>query len=246
MPETLTRRSFLGGSLTLVCVPPALAGLSCGKAPPTSSVIDGWEVPARTKLSQTRYALLAAAMDAMIPGSNSVAGATQTHAAYYLDQLLSAFDVVPPRIWAGGPYSGRHGGLDAFSHFLELTRVEELRWRTFLEGSQGIAEREWNGPVVGLIERYEEGLDALDALAQMKKGARFATLSLADRRSVLLAADDSDFVQTMYEHAVEGPYGDPVYGGNFEQKGWAAIGYEGDRHPLGYTPRQMMNPEEMP
>ncbi len=65
-----------------------------------------------------------------------------------------------------------------------------------------------------------------------------------DRRQLLLAADEA-FVQTLYEHAVEGTYGDPVYGGNFELRGWAAIGYEGDRHPLGYSAEQMVKPEAL-
>lgn len=240
-PSPLTRRTFLGGTVTLVCASPLL---SCGPGSPPaqSSILDGWEVPLDTRLTPARYATLAAAMDAMIPGTPSSAGATATHAAYYLDQLLSAFEVNPPRIYAGGPYSGRHGGTDGYSHFLELTRVEELRWRTWLEGSQGLAEREWNGPVKGLNARYAEGLDALEALAP-PKADRFTLLDRAARRDALLKADDG-FVQMMYEHAVEGTYGDPVYGGNFELKGWAAIGFEGDRHPLGYTPHQMLHPEE--
>lgn len=238
----LTRRTFLGGAVTLACLPPTL---SCGPgAPAQPQILDGWGVPWGTKLTAPRYAALAAATDAMIPGSAGSPGATEAHAAWYLDQLLSAFDVSPPRIFAGGPYSGRHGGTDGFAHFLELTRVEELTWRTFIEGSKGLPEREWAGPVKGLIAEYEEGLDALDALAA-PKAERFAQLNRTDRRSALLKAD-GDFVQRMYVHAVEGTYGDPVYGGNFELKGWAAIGYEGDRHPLGYTPRQMLHPEELP
>lgn len=225
----LTRRTFLGGAITLVACPAPPAG-------PEPAVIDGWTVPGRTKLDASRYATLVAAMNALVPLS------TEAQAAWYLDQLLGAFDVTPPRIFAGGPYSGRNGGTDDFSSFLPLTRVEALRWRTYLEGSQGLAEREWNGPVKGLLERYREGLDALEAAAQ-KKGSAFTKLTLDGRKNVLLGADEA-FVELLYGHTCEGTYGDPVYGGNHGLSAWKAIDYEGDRHPLGYTPSQMLNPEE--
>ena len=261
-PEsTLTRRRFLGGAVTLVCSVPVLGlGAACGEdegedddhgrdgghtdagVRETTSV-DGWIVPLGTKLSPERFAALCAMMDALIPGDDASPGAVAARAPWYLDQLLGAFDADPPRIFAGGPYSGRHGGQDDFSQFQPLTRVEAIRWRTYLEGSRGIPEREWNGPVTGLLERYETGIDALDAAAQAGHGSRFALLSPDQRRALLLSAD-GEFVDLAYAHAVEGTYGDPVYGGNFELSGWAAIGYEGDRQPEGYTAREMSHPEE--
>lgn len=231
---TLTRRTFVRGAVTLVCAPPLLD--ACASTGPQPTVIDGWTVPPRTKLDAPRYAALAAAMEAIVPLS------LNAQAAWYLDQLLGAFDVDPPRIFAGGPYSGRQGGPDGFSHFLPLTRVEELRWRTYLEGSKGLPEREWNGPVKGLLLRYTEGLDGLEALAQ-KKGSAFTKLSHEARNGLLLGADAA-FIDLLYGHACEGTYGDPAYGGNHELSAWKAIDYEGDRHPLGYTPSQMLHPEE--
>jgi hypothetical protein len=251
-PRTISRRRFLGGAVTLVCGTPVFGALaSCtgdgddhgaGDGGGTLTV-DGWAVPRDTKLGPERYAALAALFDALIPGDESSPGAVLADAPWYLDQLLGAFDVEPPRIFAGGPYSGRHGGADDFSTFQPLTRVEAIRWRTYLEGSRGLAEREFNGPVVGLQEIYATGLAALDAAAQAAHGARFATLSTDDRRALLLVADGT-FVGIAYAHAVEGSYGDPVYGGNRALRGWAAIGYEGDRQPEGYTAREMANPEE--
>src|SRR5260221_12347406 len=76
---------------------------------------------------------------------------------------MGALAVDPTRIWAGGPFSGRHGGDAGFAAFMPLTRLDELAWRTRIEGSRGIPEREFNGPVVGLQERYRDGLSALGA-----------------------------------------------------------------------------------
>jgi hypothetical protein len=247
----VTRRSFLGGAVMLVtaaplfpaCTPSDKSGNDGGTAPNRPTDIDGWAIPYGTTLDPAHYALLAATMDAFIPGDDTSPGATLAHAAWYVDQLLGAFNTSPPRIFAGGPYSGRHGGLDGFSQFQPLTRVEEIRWRTAIEGSQGIPAREFNGPVVGLVERYRTGLDALKLSAEDTLGASFTALQLDDRRSVLLSADLA-FVNLAYGHAVEGTFGDPVYGGNFERRGWTAIRYEGDRQPIGYTAHQMAHPEE--
>jgi gluconate 2-dehydrogenase gamma chain len=230
----------LGGAITLVCAAP-LWELGCSH--PGASVIDGFTVPAGTYLPASDYARLAALMDALVPGDPSSPGALDAHAPWYLDQLLGAFRSDPPRIYAGGPYSGRHGGLDGFSQFQPLTRVEALRWRTYLEGSQGIREREWNGPVKGILDEYREGLAALDAAAHQQHGRPFTALS-HDERVALVAKADEKFVEMAYTHAVEGTYADPVYGGNFEEGGWRAIAYEGDRQPVGYTARQMSNPED--
>jgi len=267
-PKFLTRRRFLGGALTLVAVPAlgacrrgdgaATARDALADAPATSDghgeiaatpkPIGRWLVPGGTTLSPERYAMLLATMDALIPGDAVSPGATDAHAAWYLDQLLGAFRSQPPRIYAGGPYSGRHGGINAFSSFQPLTRIETLRWRTYLEGSKdasgnAIPEREWNGPVKGLQQHYAEGLDALNAAALKDNGKGLAQID-ADAVRTLLDSADETFVQLVYQHAVEGTYGDPVYGGNYQQSGWKAIDYEGDRQPIGYTARQMSHPEE--
>jgi len=163
--------------------------------------------------------VVAAAADRLVPG------AAEAGVADYVDGLLGAFLVDPPRIWAGGPFSGRHGGEAGFDEFLPLGRVEELAWRTRIEGSQGIPEREWNGPVVGLQERYAAGLAAL--------GADFAEVDAEEQDRRLDA--EPDFRRLLHEHACEGRYGDPVYGGNRGGGGWAAIGFPGDVQPRGWT-----------
>ncbi len=191
-----------------------------------------------TPLDEQSFALLISVMDALIPAGDARAGAVAARAPWYVAELLGAFDSDPPKIFAGGPYSGRHGGLDGFSHFQRLTRVEEIRWRTTIEGSRGIPEREFNGPVVGLRERYETGLRAINELAD----GVFAELDLSARQSTLMKADP-EFVDLVYGHANEGTYGDPVYGGNFEMKGWDAIDYEGDRVPKGYSAEELLKPE---
>jgi len=170
-------------------------------------------------LTEPAHVVVAAACDRLVPGSGAAG------AAEYVDGLLGAFTVDPPRIWAGGPFSGRHGGEDGFSGFLPLGAMEALAWRTRIEGSQGRPEREWNGPVKGLQQRYTEGLEAL--------GDDFADVSADDQDAHLDA--DPGFRQLLYTHACEAMYADPVYGGNRHSAGWRAIAFPGDVQPRGWT-----------
>ncbi|MBI2169457.1 MAG: gluconate 2-dehydrogenase subunit 3 family protein [Actinobacteria bacterium] len=177
-------------------------------------------------LSPEDHAVVAAAGDRLVPGS------AETGVADYVDTLLGAFEFDPPRIWAGGPFSGRHGGEAGFDSFLALGAVEELAWRTRIEGSRGLPEREFNGPVRGLQEEYRDGLASL--------GTDFATLSPEEQDARLGAVPE--FKALLYRHACEGMYGDPVYGGNRGGAGWAAIGFAGDVQPRGWTAVEMRPP----
>jgi Gluconate 2-dehydrogenase subunit 3 len=175
------------------------------------------------------YATVEAACERLIPAAAGHPGATALGVADYIDGLLGAFAVDPPRIWAGGPFSGRHGGGASFAQFLRLSRLEELAWRTRIEGSQGIAERELNGPVTGWQQEYRDGIAAL--------GPNFATLTADDQDARLDAAPE--FKQLLYGHACEGAYGAPEYGGNRDLAGWEAIGFPGDVQPRGYTDEEV-------
>ncbi|HWW44574.1 MAG TPA: gluconate 2-dehydrogenase subunit 3 family protein, partial [Acidimicrobiia bacterium] len=69
------------------------------------------------------HAVIGAACDRLIPPTDDHPGGQALGCADYIDGLLDAFAVDPPRIWAGGPFSGRAGGEAGFTRFLPLTRV---------------------------------------------------------------------------------------------------------------------------
>ena len=172
---------------------------------------------------------LDAACARLIPPLDDHPGASALGAADYIDGLLGAFTFEPPRIWAGGPFSGRAGGDASFEPFLPLSRVEELAWRTRIEGSQGIPAREFNGPVVGWQQQYRDGIAAL--------GTDFADQD-GDEQDRRLDADPA-FKHALYKHACEGCYGAPEYGGNRDLAGWRAIQFAGDVQPRGYTDEEV-------
>lgn len=182
-------------------------------------------------LTEQQYEVLSAVVDRLIPSDQSP-GASEAGVPQYIDELLGAFTFDPPRIWSGGPFSGRYGGRNGFERFHSLTPLEELAWRTRVEGSMGIPERERLGPVVGLQERYVSGLAAL--------GPDFPSLPV-DEQDMRLRQHE-DLAHLVYEHACEGMYGAPEYGGNRGLVGWDYIGYLGDVQPRGYTDAEVSGP----
>jgi len=168
-------------------------------------------------LSDADYAVVEAACERLIPGAAAAGGAD------YVDGLLGAFAVDPPRIWAVTPR-----GTD----FHALTAHDELAWRTRIEGSQGIPEREFNGPVVGLQEQYRDGLAAL--------GADFASLT-PEQQDERLKANPA-FTTLLYHHTCEAVYGPPAYGGNRDLAGWRSIDFPGDIQPVGYPDEEVARP----
>jgi hypothetical protein len=179
-------------------------------------------------LSEGQRRILEAACARLVPADEDP-DAAEAGAADYIDGLLGAFLVDPPRIWAGGPFSGRFGGEPEFASFHRLSAQDELAWRTRIEGSKGIPERERLGPVVGLQEQYAEGLAAL--------GDDFPALPavLQDQR----LGSVGPFLNLLYEHVCEGLYAAPEYGGNRDLIGWRSIGYLGDVQPRGYSDEEV-------
>ena len=184
-------------------------------------------------LSEDEYAALEAACERLIPATDRGPGAAVAGVAGYIDQLLGAFTFDPPRIWAGGPSSGRHGGSEPASPGSTGCRPS-TSWpggpgsRVRRAGPSASSTARWSG----WQERYREGLAAL--------GSDFRDLDGAAQDARLRA--DPDFCDLLYTHACEGMYGAPEYGGNRGLVGWRAIGFEGDVQPRGWTDEEVTRP----
>jgi len=175
-------------------------------------------------LTDREHRVVSAAADRLVPQLDAHPGGAALGVADYVDNLLSAFTFDPPLIFAGGPFSGRFGGEASFPRFIPLSPLEELAWRTRIEGSRGLPEREFNGPTRGWQEIYRDGIAALGAdFCEVESGEQ-------DRR----LHEQGELRSALYVHACEGAYGAPEYGGNRDLEGWRAIGWEGDVQPRGY------------
>src|SRR5436190_1749627 len=135
--------------------------------------------------------------------------------------------------------------------FTAPTRVQELRWRAELFGSDQVPGADFNdvalgGPLVGLRRIYQDGLKKVDEMATALSGKPYAKLP-PDEQDRLLALFDAGafqpdprrggmtFISLVIEHTLEGCLALPEYGGNRGRRGWKMLGLEGDSQPLGYS-----------
>lgn len=219
----LSRRQLLRtASLAPVAalLPAMLAGCDSMRAGPTGSA-------ARRFFGAHEAAVVQAATARLVPGPADEPseaehpGAREADVVGYVDGLLAAFAVDPPRVHAGGPVSDRPaGGPDEMSAFVPLSRVQREAWRSRVQQLQ---------------RTYREGIRRLDRLA----GGDFTALAPARQDHVLTSVEVQPFLDAMFTHAIEGMYSVPEYGGNAGLSGWRDIGWPGDRQPLGYPATQV-------
>lgn len=231
----LSRRDLLKASVAgTALVATGLAAEACGD-----------EAPVTAFLSAHERETLGAAVERIVPG------AMEAGVVDYVEQLLTAFEYDTPRIFAGGPFSGRQPYGDygtgspssdypwnAFRRFVPLTRTKEIAWRMRIYGSDRVDGGNFNdaalGPTNGLRRNYSEGLAQLDTSSQQEHGTSFVALN-TDQQDDVLKKMPSAFVSLIVEHMIEGMYAAPEYGGNHDLIGWRANKFEGDSQPLGYS-----------
>ena len=191
----LARRDFLK----------ALAVVLGAVAAPATTFRRAWAAARGRFFTRHELATLEALCDRVIP-PDADPGAATLGAAVYIERLLTAFDHRIPRIFAGGPFSGRNPFPDdklgrpshrrppnAFAHFIPLTPAKELRWRAELFGSAAVDGADFNdallGPLKGLRDLYRESLAHVDAVARMVAGDDFVALAPARQDDVFRALD---------------------------------------------------------
>jgi hypothetical protein len=156
---------------------------------------------------------LKALVDRVIPPDHDP-GASELGAAEYIEGLLTAFDHPVPRIFAGGPFSGRapfadertgkpshRRPRDDFRRFIPLSRLGELRWRAEIFGSANVpglpanlAAQRGGGALVGLRDLYRQALAKVDEVARVAAGAPFVRLGLDAQDRVLRMLDAGVFL----------------------------------------------------
>ncbi len=143
-------------------------------------------------------------------------GAREANVTRYIDTMLGALRISPPKVFAGGPFSDRAGSTtDDMAKFLRLTPAETSGW------TQRLTQ---------LRHEYRHGINRLDEMA----GGDFTKVSTAEMDSIL-AQDPDGFMTLLFGHAIEGMYSVPEYGGNSALVGWHDISWPGDRQPRGFS-----------
>lgn len=100
-------------------------------------------------------------------------------------------------------------------------------------------DRALGGALSASKPAYSAGLAAFDAYCRSSRRAPFTELSTRDQDSVLIdvetgaatgfAGSSAVFFAMVRTHTLQGTFGDPYYGGNYNFTGWDMIGYPGVR-----------------
>jgi hypothetical protein len=158
---------------------------------------------------------------------------------------MMAMEQSPPRIHAGGPYSGRQPFPDPntgtassrvppndFATFLPLSRTAQRAWRIRLYGSSDTPgpNDAVTGPVRGLRQILKDGL-----AKAMSSGTAVEQMNPTDM-SALWTNLPEEFTDAFSELVIEAALSPPEYGGNKDLAGWAKLAHtDGDTLPLGYS-----------
>jgi hypothetical protein len=247
---TVGRRELLrwAGIASASSLVPAAACSSSPANPQSAPITPNPPAPPSYFTSEETQ-ILDALADAVLPPDTDTPGASAFGVVSYIATLLTAFDTLPPTIYAGGPNSGREalpdpktGGPsttfppDDFANFLPLDRIQTKAWQLRIFGSDGVTGGGPNdavtGPVIGLREAVAKAISL--AKAAIPPGVPLSKLTL-DEKTTMLDALDTTTQATLIELVLEGSFTAPEYGGNTKLAGWDMVFFEGDSQPLGYS-----------
>lgn len=239
----------------------AFAALLGVLAAPVGRIERAWAARRGRYFTAHERATLGAYVDRIIPPDRDP-GARALGVPQYIEGFLTALDGPIPRIYAGGPFSGRtpfpdnHRGVpgkrrpkNSFRRFLPLTYQQELQWRAELFGSAVVPEvaaldgQNGGTPLIGLRDLYRTSLEMIDTVAVENHGKPFVRLKTEQQDDVFTKMEgftpdprrEATFNDIVIRHTLEGCFGPPEYGGNIGRRGWKMIGLEGDSQPLGYS-----------
>ena len=186
------------GAAPLVEEPAAQAAQQPKTAPPAK---DGY-----TFLTATEAAFVEAFVDVLVPADEVTPSGTDLGLATFIDRQLAGAWGKGDRLYQQGPWAQ---GAPGQGYQLPLTPAEFFR----------------------------AGIAAVNKHCKDEYGKELDRLPAADKQRVLENLDKNmlkldhisgkQFFDVAYQAAMEGMFGDPIYGGNKNKAAWKMIGYPG-------------------
>jgi len=171
-----------------------------------AAAADTKDAPPRRFLNESEHAFVVAAVDTMIPADELSPSGSDCGVAVYIDRTLAS-------AWGGGAKLYRSGpflkGKPEQGYQLPLTPAEFI--------ASGIAAaNEWSR------QTYGAAFDRLDA------DKRIAALkAMEDGKAEFDNFSSRAFFARLHALAMEGFFGDPLYGGNRNMASWRMLGFPG-------------------
>ncbi len=241
--DGLSRRGFI--HLTVLGVGTAMFPTGCSgpsSDPAQADVRD----PRSIFFTEDERLVMNQVVDFVLPPDDKP-GAAAMGAVDFIEQILTAFEFDPPRIFASGPFSDRNPipgpdgqptkdrPVNSMREFLPLPREIELGWRLMLYGSESLGDRFPNrslvGPIVGWRDLFRQGIQQVLTLTRLSP-----SLVNIDAVADVWSRLAPGFRDVVVRQVVSSVVSAPEYGGNRDLSGWRLIHHLGDNAPYGFTP----------
>jgi gluconate 2-dehydrogenase gamma chain len=211
--ETIARRRFLlGAGLAGTAVATGLAEAPARAQAPdlattaAAAAADAIDAQPRLLLNETEHAFVVAAVDTMIPADELSPSGSACGVAVFFDRQLASAWGGGAKLYRAGPY---FKGKPEQGYQLPLTPAEFM--------TAGIAAANaWSRKTYGSNFELLDQNQRAEALKAMEEGkAEFADFS------------SRGFFARLHALAMEGFFGDPIYGGNRNMASWRMLGFPG-------------------
>lgn len=213
-PDGLSRRAFvgLGSAGAAGVVAGSLAGYFAHPAA-AEAVTEATPPPALRFFNPIEAPVVTAMAERIFPKDQNGPGATDARVINYIDGML-----------AGGWGNG------------------ERFYRQAPFATPTTSGHGWQYPQTPAMA-YRDALPAIATYTQQKYGKTFDKLTTSQQDDVLTAmskgeiktfptVSSADFFAMFRENVLEGLFGDPLYGGNYQMAGWKWLGFPGN--PAAY------------
>lgn len=248
--RAVSRRRFLKGSgaaalgaAFAACRAPAPEQRSLPIVPtPTTPPPDG----VLNFFGSDEAAIVEALTARIVPSDEEGPGAREAGAVYYIDRLLDRHDTFMEPVYLEGPFA-EPVPADEEDGVVKGDRITVHEDELERYGFQARFTAR---------EAYRAGIVAIEEHARQQYGSSFVELSEGQQDEVLAALEDGEieafdhdptaeeFFELLRRHAVEGTFGDPIYGGNREMVAWEMLRYPGAQRE--YSPREMLEGTDRP
>lgn len=211
---SVSRRQFLtfGGATAAGLVVGGAVGYAVHQAP--SQPPPQIPPPPIRFFTDAQFRVVEAMSERIFPADSEGPGAKEARVAYYIDGQLTSGWGRGERLYLQGPFV------------------------TPTDSGHG-----WQIPMTPR-DVYKDALAAIDAYTQKQFSKTFDQLTAKQQDGVLqmLSAGKVDTFRTVSspqfftmfrQNVLEGLFGDPLYGGNYNLVGWKWLGFPGDPHAYG-------------
>lgn len=212
--QQVSRRQFLtlGGAAAAGLVVGGAVGYSLHQ-PPAATVASTPPPPLRF-FNQLQLTVVEAMAETIFPTTSDGPGAKEARVAYYIDGQLASGWGRGERLYKQGPF---------------LTPTD--------------SGHGWQIPMTPR-DVYADALIAIDSYTKKSFNKTFDGLTSAQQTQALQLMSDgkmdtfttvtsSQFFSMFRQNVLEGLFGDPLYGGNYNLIGWKWVGFPGNPHAYG-------------